>query len=107
MPFGDAVMYGTVQYLEVMHPHRLVYTQQFADAQGNPSRHPLAPTWPQSMLTTITFTEEKHGGSRVALQWEVAGEWTQEELETFVMAKSNMSQGWNGSLDKLEEFFES
>jgi len=107
MPFGDSVMYGTVQYLEVIRPHRLVYVQQFADAHGIPSRHPLAPTWPQSMLTTITLTEEKQGGTRLTLQWEVTGEWTQEELETFVMGKSSMSQGWGGSLDKLEEFLES
>jgi uncharacterized protein YndB with AHSA1/START domain len=107
MPFGDAVMYGTVQYLEVMHPHRLVYAQQFADANGNPSRHPLAPTWPQSMLTTLTFTEEEQGGTRVALQWEVAGEFTREELETFLIGRPSMSQGWGGSFDKLEEFFES
>lgn len=107
MPFGDAVMYGTVQYVEVNRPHRLVYVQQFADAQGNPARHPMAPTWPQSMLTTITFTEEKQGGTRVALQWEVTGDWTQQELETFVMGRAGMSQGWGGSFDKLAEFLES
>jgi uncharacterized protein YndB with AHSA1/START domain len=107
MPFGDDVMYGTVQYLQVLHPHRLVYVQQFADEQGNPARHPLAPTWPQNMLTTITFTEEKQGGTRVTLQWEVTGDWSQSELETFLMGRSSMSQGWSGSLDKLEEFFES
>jgi len=107
MPFGDAVMYGTVRYLEVIQPNRVVYVQQFADEHGNPARHPLAPTWPQSMLTTITFTEEKEGGTRVTLQWEVTGEWTQAELETFLMGRPGMSQGWGGSLDKLEEFFES
>lgn len=106
MPFGDSVIYGNVHYLEVSPPNRLVYIQQFADKEGNPGRHPMAPTWPQSMLTTITLTEESHGGTRVTLEWEVSGEWTQEEMDTFINGKPSMSQGWGGSFDKLEEYFE-
>lgn len=105
MPFGDSVIYGNVTYIEVHRPDRLVYIQQFADKDGNPGRHPLAPTWPQSMLTTITFTSEGSNQTRVTLEWEVTGDFTQEELQTFVSGKSGMSQGWGGSFDKLEEFF--
>lgn len=104
MPFGDTVMYGNVHYLEVRRPDRLVYVQQFADETGRPARHPLAPTWPENMLTTITFTEEEPGRTRVTLQWEVTGEWTPEEMETFVKGRAGMSQGWNGSFDKLEDY---
>lgn len=105
MPFGDIVMYGNVHYLEVKRPDRLVYIQQFANKDGSPGRHPMAPTWPQSMLTTITFIAEDNGGTRVTLEWEVTGEWTQEEMDTFTNGKSSMSQGWGGSFDKLEEYF--
>ncbi len=92
--------------LEVKRPERLVYVQQFADEEGKPGRHPLAPTWPQSMLTTINFNEEGPSRTRVTLEWEVTDEWTQEEMDTFINGKSSMSQGWGGSFDKLEEFFE-
>lgn len=106
MPFGDNVMYGNVQYLEVKRPDRLIYIQQFASEDGRPGRHPMAPTWPQSMLTTVTFTKEADGGTRVTLQWEVTGDWTQAEMETFIKGKSSMSLGWGGSFDKLEKYFE-
>jgi len=104
MPFGDIVIYCNVRYLEVKHPHCLVYIQQFANEDGSPGRHPMAPTWPQSMLTIIAFSEEGPHQTRVTLEWEVTDEWTQEELDTFIEGKSGMSQGWGGSFDKLEEY---
>ena len=106
MPFGDSVIYGNVKYLEVTRPDRLVYIQQFANEDGSPGRHPLAPTWPQNMLTTVTFSKEGPEKSRITLEWEVTGEWTQEELDTFINGKKGMSQGWGGSFDKLDEYFE-
>lgn len=105
MPFGETVIYGNVEYIDVNRPDRLVYIQQFANEDGSPGRHPLAPEWPQSMLTTVTFTKEPQGGTLVTLQWEVAGEWSKEEMNTFINGKKSMSQGWGGSFDKLEEFF--
>lgn len=104
MPFGDIVIYGNVHYLEVKRPDRLVYVQQFANADGSPGRHPMAPEWPESMLTTITFSEEENGRTRVTLEWDVSGEWTQGEMATFINGKKSMSQGWGGSFDKLEEY---
>ncbi|MCB0394347.1 MAG: SRPBCC domain-containing protein [Bdellovibrionales bacterium] len=106
MPFGEITIYGKVQYIEVRKPDRLVYVQSFANQDGSPGRHPMAPTWPQSMLTTIEFSEEAHGGTRITLQWEVTGNWTQAELETFIAGRSGMTQGWTGSFDKLDEHLE-
>lgn len=107
MPFGDIVIYGKVHYLEVKCPDRLVYVQQFANKDGSPGRHPMAPMWPQSMLTTITFSEEEDGQTRVTLEWEVTDKWTQEEIDTFISGRKSMSQGWSGSFDKLDEYLES
>jgi uncharacterized protein YndB with AHSA1/START domain len=104
MPFGDSVIYGNVHYLEVKHPHRLVYVQQFANADRSPGRHPLAPEWPQSMLTTITFSEDGTGRTLVTLEWEASGEWTAAEMNMFLNGKKSMSQGWGGSFDKLEVY---
>lgn len=99
---GKVTMYGTIQYLEIRRPKRLVYTQQFSDAKGNVSRHPLAPSWPETMRTTVEFTEEGPAQTRVTVTWEVAGKATREEMDTFIQGRAGMTQGWTGSFDKLE-----
>ncbi len=98
----DLTMYGRAKYLEINPPHRIVYTQEFCDKDGNVSRHPLAPTWPQTMKTTVLLTEEGPEQTRVTLTWEVVGHATPEEMDTFKKGRSGMTQGWTGSFDKLE-----
>lgn len=96
-------MYARAEYLEVS-PTKLVYTQQFCDKDENLSRHPLAPTWPATMLTTITFTSEGANQTRVTVEWEAYGKFTPEELDTFVKGRAGMTGGWTGSFDKLEDY---
>jgi uncharacterized protein YndB with AHSA1/START domain len=95
-------MYGRAQYLEIRRPDRIVYTQQFVDEHENISRHPFAPLWPETMLTTVTLTEEGSEQTRVTVRWEAFGKYTSEELAVFLDARSGMTQGWTGSFDKLE-----
>jgi uncharacterized protein YndB with AHSA1/START domain len=95
-------MYGRANYEEVRNPDRLVYTQQFCDEHGNIARHPMAPTWPETMRTTVDLTAEGPDHTRVTVTWEVAGHATAEELATFLGARAGMSQGWTGSFDKLD-----
>ncbi|MGZ3711874.1 MAG: SRPBCC family protein [Bdellovibrionota bacterium] len=102
----DVKMYGGIKYLEITRPGKLVYTQQFMDKNEKVSRHPMAPTWPETMLTTVCFTEEGTGKTRVTVTWETYGATTREELETFVNEKAGMTQGWGGSFDKLEAYLE-
>jgi uncharacterized protein YndB with AHSA1/START domain len=101
---GGLKMYGRAHYLEIKKPSRLVYTQQFCDEHENPARHPLAPTWPETMLTTVTFTEEDARKTRVTITWECQGQVTAEELATFIAGRAGMTGGWTGSFDKLEEY---
>jgi uncharacterized protein YndB with AHSA1/START domain len=97
-------MYGSANYLEINKPTSVVYTQQFRDKDGNIARHPMAPTWPESMRTTVLFTEEAPDQTRVTVTWEIDGQATAEERETFRKAKGGMTQGWTGSFDKLEAY---
>lgn len=97
-------MYGTLQYKEITSPNRLVYTQQFADEKENVSRHPGAPTWPETMQSTVTFHEESPNQTRVTVEWEVVGKCTAEELTAFLKERGGMTQGWTGSFDKLEDY---
>ena len=98
----DVAMYGRIHYLSFERPHRLTYTQEFCDANEKISRHPFAPTWPAQMLTVVTLTEEGPDQTRVTVQWEPHGDFTSEELKTFIAARPGMTQGWTGSFDKLE-----
>lgn len=99
-------MYGRAEYLEVSPPDRIVYTQQFCDENEKVSRHPMAPTWPETMQTTITLSEEGSRQTRVTIEWEVVGKATAEEMATFIAGRTGMTQGWGGSFDKLEEYLE-
>lgn len=102
---GANQMYGKTQYIELTHPNRIVYTQQFCDKDERISRHPHAPTWPETMLTVVTFYPEGEDQSRVMVEWEPYGAVTAEELSTFLKSRDGMMQGWTGSFDKLEELF--
>lgn len=99
-------MFGNIHYLEMVKPEKLVYTQRFTDEKENVSRHPMAPTWPETMLTTVLFIAEDEKHTRVKVTWEVHGQAAREELETFMSSRAGMTQGWTGSFDKLEDYLE-
>jgi uncharacterized protein YndB with AHSA1/START domain len=107
MSAGTLTMYGKVRYLEIRRPDRLVYTQEFTDAQGHLSRHPGAPVWPAQMLTTVQLVEEEPGRTRVSVTWEPHGPATPEEVAAFVKERPGMTRGWTGSFDKLEAHLQS
>ncbi|MBA3994472.1 MAG: hypothetical protein C0469_13165 [Cyanobacteria bacterium DS2.3.42] len=102
----DVTMYGRCDYKEFHKPDRIVYTQQFCDEKENVTRHPMAATWPETMLTVVQLTEEGKDRTRVTLTWEPSGTCSKEEIETFINARDGMTQGWTGSFDKLEEYLE-
>jgi uncharacterized protein YndB with AHSA1/START domain len=99
-------MYGRCEYLSIEKPDHIQYTQQFCDENEKVTRHPMAPTWPETMLTTIKLSEEGPEQTRVTLTWKPYGTTTSEEVETFVKGRAGMTQGWTGSFDKLEEYLE-
>lgn len=99
-------MYGRVNYLAFSAPNQLVYTQEFCDETGALARHPLVPTWPATMLTTVTLSEEGPSSTRVTVKWTLHGSVTPEELATFTNARAGMTDGWTGSFDKLEAMLE-
>jgi len=101
MSSPGGTMYGLTRYEEIRSPDRIVYTQQFCDEHENLARHPMAPTWPETMRTTVELSAEGPHRTRVTLTWEAAGDVTAEELATFTAARGGMTQGWTGSFDKL------
>jgi uncharacterized protein YndB with AHSA1/START domain len=97
-------MYATAKYIEIKKPNRLVYTQQFSDENERVSRHPMAPNWPETMLTTVTLAEEGPEKTRITVEWQPYGSVTPAELEVFINSRGGMTQGWTGSFDKLEKY---
>jgi uncharacterized protein YndB with AHSA1/START domain len=104
MEGANGVMYGRAEYLEVTRPTRIVYTQSFCDENQKHARHPLAPTWPQTMLTTVVLEAEDTNRTRVTVTWEVFGEANAAERATFHNTKGGMTAGWSGSFDKFESY---
>jgi uncharacterized protein YndB with AHSA1/START domain len=105
MSNADAsIMYGQINYKKIQPHDSLVYSQNFCDKNGKLCKHPFSPTWPDSMLTTVTFTKEGETFTRVMVKWVVDSSATAIERETFHKAKDGMTVGWTGSLDKLEEY---
>jgi uncharacterized protein YndB with AHSA1/START domain len=95
-------MWGKVTYREVKKSDLLVYVQSFSDENESITAHPMSPTWPREMLTTITFASVANK-TNVTLTW-VAINASPEEIATFEKAKDGMSQGWNGSFEQLEKY---
>ncbi len=105
MTDGDKTkFYGKTNYLVINPPTQLLYTQQFCDEKENISRHPMAPTWPGTMETRVKFIKIDSENTVVNVEWEPYGTFSQDELNTFINARSGMTQGWTGSFDKLETY---
>ena len=89
--------WSTGEYRELVKPERIVYTDSFADAQGNvvsPTHYGMGEDFPAVLLVTLTFAEHGTGKTKFTLR--------HEGLPAGEMLEMTMS-GWNTSLDKLAE----
>ncbi len=94
-PEGREV-WGKGVYREIVKPERIVYTDTFADAEGNPvepAHYGMSPGHPRETLVTVTFTELE-GKTKVTLQHAIP--------ESFP-ERSGIQQGWTEMLDRLAE----
>lgn len=96
-------MWGLVTYREITPPSRLVYMQSFSDKDGGIAAHPMAPTWPREMTTIFEFIPTEENQTMLKISWIFAGTDDAEAL-TFAAAHEGMTQGWTGSLDKLNDY---
>jgi len=95
-------MYAKAAYEEVRSPARIVYTQQFCDEHEQVVRHPLAPTWPETMRVTAVFSEEAPGRTLLQLTMEVTGDASEAEMATFVAGYGGMTMGWTAAFNQLD-----
>lgn len=97
IPPFDRDFWSTGTYKEIVPMGKIVYSDSFADSNGNvvSSSYYGMEGFPLEMEVTVTF-EEQNGKTKMTLRH--AG--IQKISET---DRKNMEQGWNQSLDKLAE----
>jgi uncharacterized protein YndB with AHSA1/START domain len=101
MPNGSELC-GRFVYREVLPISRLVWVQSLEDVNGVPVRHPMSPTWPLEVLTTVMFAD-LGGKTEVNLVWAPLNA-NEIEIKTFKDGKPSMQGGWTGSFDQLAEY---
>ena len=90
-------LWSTGVYREIVEPERIVCTNSFADADGNPvpaSHYGITEDLPLETLSTLTF-EEHEGKTKLTLRTEglPAGE-----------MRKGANAGWNEAFDKLAAY---
>jgi uncharacterized protein YndB with AHSA1/START domain len=89
-------IWGIGIYREIVEPERIVYTDAFADAQGNPvppSHYGMSPGHPAETVVTVTFVEHE-GRTTLTLRHSIA---------ISVEEREGTQQGWNEMLDRLAD----
>jgi uncharacterized protein YndB with AHSA1/START domain len=102
MPDGME-MWAKFEFQEIVPLERLVWLHGFSDAQCGRTKHPMSPTWPLLMHTTVTF-EDAGAATKLTVRW-VPYEATAQERQTFVEGLSGMTMGWGGSFMQLDALF--
>ena len=92
-------MWGKFNYREISKPDRIVFTNSFADKDGNTIRAPFFSDWPLEVLNTVTFSEE-NGKTTIHLRGRPINA-TAEERARFEATKPSMNQGFGATFDKL------
>ena len=92
-------MFGKFTYVEIDPPTRLVFTNAFADAEGNTVRPPFEDDWPLEILHTLTLTEQ--GGKTTVTLRGVPHNATPAQRATFLAGHKSMDGGYSSSFDEL------
>ena len=92
-------MWGQWTFREIAAPERIVTTVSFTDERGSVVRHPLSPTWPLEVVSTMTLSE--HAGRTTVTIASRPHAATEPERQTFDAGREGMRQGFDGTLDRL------
>ena len=102
MPDGNE-LWGRFVYREIESPARLVWLNSFSDKDGGLATHPMNPTWPREMLTTVSF-KDLGGKTEVTVVWVPMDGSTDLERSTFEAGRDSMKMGWTGTLEQFAGF---
>ena len=88
---------GKSVYREIVEPERIVFTDAFADAEGNqvsPAHYGMSASHPAETLVTVTFAEHE-GRTKLTLRHSI--------LES-VEERGGTQQGWTEMFDQLAAY---
>ena len=103
MPDGNE-MWGKFVYREIKAPERLVFINSFSDAKGGVTHHPMSPSWPLEMLSTITFEDAGPGKTKVTVNWVPVEASSDVERRTFDEGRESMKMGWGGTMEQFAAY---
>jgi len=103
---AHGVMHARAEYLVVDPPRCIVYDQAFVDEAERPVAGHGGMPWPAILRTTVLFTEEAPGRTRVRVTCEPQGSTTPAQLAAFLGERPGMTLGWGGSFDVLDALME-
>jgi uncharacterized protein YndB with AHSA1/START domain len=99
-PMG--VMWGRFNYLEMIEPERIVFTNSFSDENGNIIRAPFSATFPLEIMNILTLTEQD-GKTTLILRGGPINA-TEAEQKAFRDMHAGMEQGFAGTFDQLDAY---
>jgi uncharacterized protein YndB with AHSA1/START domain len=97
-------MWGKWTFKEIDAPGTLVFINAFSDKDGGLGRHPLSPTWPAQLITTVLFADFGPK-TLITLQW-LPYDASDVERQTFTAGMASMNQGWSGTFERLDAYLE-
>ena len=97
--------YGKYTYKEITPIERIIYVNAFADAEGNLIHHPMSPTWPLELLTTVTL-KDMGAKTEMTLTWDPIDA-SETEIATFTQSLDDCAIGWGGAFDTFDEYLKS
>lgn len=101
-PDGQEV-WGRWIFREIVAPERIVLVMSFSDAAGGITRHPWSAEWPLQTFSTTTFTDTGDGRTRLDISW-TPHEAGTSERQAFADGMASMTEGWSGTLERLEGY---
>lgn len=100
-PKGEE-LWGRFVYLNIQAPERVDYAVSFTDPEGKVIRHPLSPGWPLSIYNSLSLTA--CGDKTLAALCAYPINATDEERQTFELAREGVRQALNEVWDQLSDF---
>jgi len=82
-----------------------VFVNCFSDDNRGVTHHPAAPNWPLQMLSAFTFEDAPGAKTTFTVRWQALNA-TPEEQAAFGSDQSRvgMTNGWTGTMDRLEAY---
>lgn len=98
----DKDMYSAGVYKDIVPNAKLVVTDYFSDENGNiqePTAYEADPNFPRETTVTVLFEEVEKRKTRLSIVYARP----KSEAQWQAMLKSEMTEGWNSSLNKLAQ----